>query len=54
MTGKIAGCLRAAGLAAGRAEDAAERLQTAVRQLGKESITEGFVPVLATAPERAA
>jgi 2-methylcitrate dehydratase PrpD len=53
MTGKIAGCLRAAGLAAGRAEDAAERLQTAVRQLGKESITEGFVPVLATVPERA-
>jgi 2-methylcitrate dehydratase PrpD len=54
MTEKVTGCLRAAGLAAERAENTAERLQAAVRQLGKGSITEAFVPVLATAPEPAA
>jgi 2-methylcitrate dehydratase PrpD len=49
MTEKVAGCLRAAGLA----QDTAERLRAAVLDLDKGPVTEALVPVLAIAPERA-
>ena len=46
MTEKVAGCLQAAGLTAGPAENTAERLRAAVLDLETGPVTGGFAPVL--------